>query len=113
LKRGDVVLVVMPGDYGKPRSAVVVQSNEMIRFGFSSVVVCPMTSHVSDRPRVRVTVEPDDVNGLSLRSEIMVEKQVGISIDKARRIIGHVNDATMRKVDRALFVVLGLGRPRS
>jgi mRNA interferase MazF len=113
LKRGDVVLVVMPGDYGKPRPAVVVQSNEMIRFGFSSVVVCPMTSHVSDRPRVRVTVEPDDVNGLSLRSEIMVEKLVGMSTDKVRRIIGHVNDATMRKVDRALFVVLGLGRTRS
>jgi mRNA interferase MazF len=113
LKRGDVVLVAMPGDYGKPRPAVVVQSDEMIRFGFSSVVVCPMTSHVSDRSRVRVTVEPDHGNGLSLRSEIMVEKLVGMSTDKVRRIIGHVNDATMRKVDRALFVVLGLGRTRS
>jgi mRNA interferase MazF len=113
LKRGDVVLVAMPGDYGKPRPAVVVQSDEMIRFGFSSVVVCPMTSHVSDRPRVRVAVEPDQVNGLSLRSEIMVEKLVGMSISKIRRIIGHVGDTTMREVDRALFVVLGLGRTRS
>jgi mRNA interferase MazF len=113
LKRGDVVLVVMAGDYGKPRPAVVVQSDEMIRFGFSSVVVCPMTSNVSDRPRVRVTVEPDQINGLSLRSEIMVEKLVGMSVDKVRRTIGQLNDATMRRVDRALFVVLGLGRTRS
>jgi mRNA interferase MazF len=113
LKRGDVVLVVMSGDYGKPRPAVVVQSDEMIRFGFSSVVVCPLTSHVSDRPRVRVTVEPDQANGASLRSEIMVEKLVGISVGKIRRIVGHLDDATMRKVDRALFVVLGLGRTRS
>jgi mRNA interferase MazF len=103
----------MSGDYGKPRPAVVVQSDEMIRFGFSSVVVCPMTSSVSDRPRVRVTVEPDQVNGLSLRSEIMVEKLVGLSTDKIRRTIGHLNDATLRKVDQALFVVLGLGRTRS
>jgi mRNA interferase MazF len=113
LKRGDVVLVVMSGDYGKPRPAVVVQSDEMIRFGFSSVVVCPLTSHVGDRPRVRVTVEPDQANGASLRSEIMVEKLVGISVGKIRRIVGHLDDATMRKVVRALFVVLGLGRTRS
>ena len=113
MKRGDVVLVVMPGDDGKPRPAVVVQSDEMIRFGFSSVVVCPLTSHVSDRPRVRVAVEPDQANGLSLRSEIMVEKLVGMSIDKVRSIVGCLTDATMRKVDRALFVVLGLGRTRS
>lgn len=112
MKRGDVVLV-LSGDDGEPRPAVVVQSDEMIRFGFSSVVVCPMTSSVTDRPRVRVSVEPDQVNGLSLRSEIMVEKLVGMPVDKVRRTIGHVNEATMTKVDRALFVVLGLGRTRS
>jgi mRNA interferase MazF len=112
LRRGDVVLVVMPGDYGKPRPAVVVQSDEMIRFGFSSAVVCPITSSLTDRPRVRIAIEPDQANGLSKRSEVMVEKLVGLSSGKIRRVIGHLDGATMAQVDRALFVVLGLGRVR-
>ena len=103
----------MPGDYGKPRPAVVVQSDEMIRFGFSSVVVCPMTSTLSNRPSVRVAIEPDRANGLSERSEAMMEKLVGISTRKVRRIIGHLDGVTLASVDRALMVVLGLGRVRS
>jgi hypothetical protein len=42
----------------------------------------------------------------------MVEKLVGMSVHKVRRVIGHLDQATMAKVDRALFVVLGLGRAR-
>lgn len=110
MRRGDVVLVVMPGDLGKPRPAVVVQSDEMIRFGFSSMVVCPMTSRLTDRPRVRIAIDPDQANGLSERSEVMVEQLVGLSTGKVRRVVGHLDGATMAKVDRALFVVLGLGR---
>jgi mRNA interferase MazF len=113
LRRGDVVLVVIPGDYGKPRPAVVVQSDQMIQFGFSSVVVCPMTSSLTARPSVRVVVDPDRGNGLAEPSEVMVEKLVGLSTAKVRRVIGHLDDAAMASVDRALFVVLGLGRPRS
>jgi mRNA interferase MazF len=113
LRRGDVVLVVMPGDYGKPRPAVVVQSDEMIRFGFSSVVVCPMTSSLTARPSVRIVVDPDRANGLAEPSEVMVEKLVGLSTGRVRRVIGRLDGTAMASVDRALFVVLGLGRTRS
>ena len=112
MRRGDVVLAAMPGDYGKPRPAVIVQADEMIRFGFSSVVVCPMTTTMSDRPTVRVGVEPDPINGLSQRSEVMVEKLVAMATRKIRRVIGHLDRATIADIDRALFVVLGLGRVR-
>ena len=103
----------MPGGYGKPRPAVVVQSDEMIQFGFSSIVVCPMTSSLTNRPRVRIAVDPDRTNGLSQRSEVMVEKLVGVSTDRIRRVIGSLDGASMAEVNRALFVVLGLGRARS
>jgi mRNA interferase MazF len=89
---------------------VIVQADEMIRFGFSSVVVRPMTMTISDRPTVRVGVQPDPANGLSERSEVMVEKLAGMATRKVRRIIGHLDRATMADIDRALFVVLGLGR---
>ena len=41
MKRGDVVLVVVPGDYGKPRPAVVIQT-DLVNDTHSSVVVCPV-----------------------------------------------------------------------
>ena len=49
ITRGDVVLVVAPGDYGKPRPAVVVQS-DLFNPTHASVVVCPVTSDLIDAP---------------------------------------------------------------
>ena len=43
----------------------------------------------------------------------MVEKLVGLSTGKVRRVIGRLDGTAMASVDRALFVVLGLGRTRS
>jgi mRNA interferase MazF len=39
MRRGDVVTVAASGDYGKPRPAVIVQSDT-----FPSVIVCQMPS---------------------------------------------------------------------
>lgn len=102
----------MTGDYGKPRPAVVIQSDEMIEFGFASVVVCPMTSSVTDRPSVRVTVDPSPSNGLVERSEVMVEKLVGLPRSRIRRVIGRLDAVAMGGIERALLIVLGLGRAR-
>lgn len=107
-----MVIAVMVGDYGKPRPAVVVQSDALVEFGFSSVVVCPMSSEVSGGSKVRVAVEPSTDNGLQASSEVMVEKLIGLPRHKLRRVIGHLDPTTMRRIDRALFVVLGLSRPR-
>ena len=103
----------MVGDYGKPRPAVVVQSDALVEFGFSSVVICPVSSDVSGGSKVRVGVVPCPDNGLQVPSEVMVEKLVGLPRQKLRRVIGHLDAATMRRIDRALFIVLGLGRARS
>ena len=107
MKRGDVILAVFSGDYGKPRPAVIVQGDAINDLGFSSVVVCPMTSAVSGAPIVRVAVEPDSANGLTASSEIMAEKVVSVRRDRLRRSIGRLNDQTMAKVDDALLMVLG------
>ena len=46
VKRGDIVLVAAPGDDGKPRPAVVIQSDQMR--GSTSVLVVLMTSALAD-----------------------------------------------------------------
>src|SRR3546814_1047793 len=42
VKRGDIVAVSLQGDYGKPRPALIVQSNLLAEL--ESLVICPITS---------------------------------------------------------------------
>jgi mRNA interferase MazF len=109
LNRGDIVLVVMPGDYGKLRPALVVQSDEVSDADYDSVVICLMTTFASGGEHMRLEVFPTHDNGLNTRFEIMVEKIVGLSRQRIRRTIGRLDGATMRAVDRALVVLLGIG----
>jgi mRNA interferase MazF len=107
VRRGDIVLTVLPGDYGKPRPAVVVQSDQLNEGDCSSVVVCPMTSFESDGSRIRIILTPTVQNGLSAQSEVMVEKLAAVPVRRLRRVIGRLDTEHMRLVDRALLLVLG------
>ncbi|MGE4487139.1 MAG: type II toxin-antitoxin system PemK/MazF family toxin, partial [Synergistaceae bacterium] len=72
MKRGDLVTVSLPGDYGKPRPAVIIQSDLLARL--DSVLVCPITKTIVDASAVRVTIDPSPMNGLQHLSQIMVDK---------------------------------------
>lgn len=104
LRRGDVVLVVLKGDYGKPRPAVVVQSDAL---NVGSVVVCPCTSDVTGAGDFRVAVAPTAETGLDRTSEIMVEKLAAVARSSVRGVVGRLEAAAMREVERALLLVLG------
>lgn len=108
MRRGDVVLTILSGDYGKLRPAVVVQGDAVTEANYGSVVVCPMTSDSHQGLLVRVRVAPTAENGLRAQSEIMVEKLAGVPVRRLRNVIGRLDAATMRAVDRALLVVLGI-----
>jgi mRNA interferase MazF len=70
MRRGDVVTVAGPGDYGKPRPAVIVQTNALPE-SHTSVVVCQMTLDLPDAPDFRVTIEPGARSGLRVRSQVI------------------------------------------
>ena len=108
MKRGDVVLVVVPGDYGKPRPAVVVQT-DLVNDTYSSVVVCPVTSHLQDAELFRLTIEPSPDSGLQKTSQIMVDKIVAVRRDKIREGIGSLDEALKIRLNRSLAFWLGLG----
>ena len=101
------MLVALPGDYGKPRPALVVQSDALTAEDGGSVVVCPLTTHLTGAASLRVAVEPTEGNGLRARSEIMVEKLAGVARARLREVIGQLDRATMTAVDRTLLLVLG------
>ena len=108
MKRGDVVLVVVPGDYGKPRPAVVVQT-DLVNDTHSSVVVCPVTSHLQDAELLRLTIAPSSDSGLQNTSQIMVDKIVAVRRDKIREGIGSLDEALKIRLNRSLAFWLGLG----
>jgi mRNA interferase MazF len=107
MKRGDVVTVAASGDYGKPRPAVIVQT-DALPTGHASVVVCQMTSDCSDAPDFRVTIEPTENNGLRVRSQVMADKPVTIRRERIGTRIGHLDDKDVARLNIALAFVMGL-----
>jgi mRNA interferase MazF len=107
MKRGDVVTVAASGDYGKPRPAVIVQT-DAFPTSHASVVVCQMTSECSDAPDFRVTVDPTAKNGLRVRSQVMADKPVTIRRERIGRQIGHLDDQDIARLNVALAFVMGL-----
>jgi len=107
MQRGDVVTVAAVGDYGKPRPAVIVQTNALPN-EHASVVICQLTSEVVDAPDFRVTVEPGPENGLRLKSQVMADKPVTVRRERIGKKIGQLGDQDMAKLGVALAFVLGL-----
>ena len=107
MKRGDVVAVAAAGDYGKPRPAVIVQT-DALPAKHASVVVCQMTSDLVDAPDFRVTIEPDGKNGLRMRSQIMADKPVTIRRERVGMRIGILDAKDLARLDVAIAFVMGL-----
>jgi mRNA interferase MazF len=108
ITRGDVVLMVVPSDLGRPRPGIVVQADEFA--GLSTIFVCPVSSDLQDGLSLRPVIEVAPGNGLHLRSQIMTDKLVALRRDRIRRIIGRITAETSEQLDRALLLVLGLAR---
>lgn len=107
MKRGDVVTVAASGDYGKPRPAVIVQT-DALPSEHASVVVCQMTSECSDAPDFRVAIEASEKNGLRVRSQVMADKPVTIRRERIGRRVGHLDDDDIARLNIALAFVMGL-----
>jgi mRNA interferase MazF len=107
MRRGDVVIVAAAGDYGKPRPAVVVQTNAFPET-HPSVVICGMSSDVVDAPDFRVTIEPTEENGLHIRSQVMADKPVTVRRERVGQLVGRLTDANIGRINIALAFVMGL-----
>jgi mRNA interferase MazF len=107
MKRGDVVIVSTRGDYGRPRPAIVVQT-DALQAEDGSVIICQMTSELRELAEFRPTIDPSAQNGLQLRSQIMADKPVTVRRDRVRQVVGRLTRDDMRRLDLALAFVLGL-----
>jgi mRNA interferase MazF len=107
LRRGDLVVCVFRGDYGKPRPAIVVQS-DLFNETHASVVLCPLSSDLMGLPLFRIKLEAKDTRGLRHDSEAMVDKIAAVDRRRVHERIGQLSPAQMRQVDHALRLWLEL-----
>jgi mRNA interferase MazF len=106
VKRGSVIVVVH-GELGRPRPAVVVQTDELTSLT-TTLLVCPITSRLTEHLPIRPTVEAKAENGLRVRSQVMTDKMLAIPREHIRMVIGRFDSVTLGRLDTALMVVLGL-----
>lgn len=107
MKRGDIVLVTAPGDFGKRRPAVIVQS-DFFNATHATVLVCLITGTLIDAPLYRLTVDPTPGNGLAKPSQIMVDKVIALNRNRVSDTVGILDADALLRLDRSLAVFLGL-----
>jgi len=109
VKRGAIVVVAARGAYtGKPRPAVVVQS-DLFNPTHASVTVCPVTTDCVDAPLFRLTLLPGSRTGLKEVSQVMVDKLVSVPRAAIRQEIGECDGRELEGVDECLRRWLDLG----
>lgn len=105
MKRGDIVIVALPGHYGKARPALVIQSD--LFDAHPSATILPITSDLRDAPLFRITIEPNKKNGLQHISQVMIDKAHTVQCEKLSAPFGQLNNEQMITISRSLALFLG------
>lgn len=105
MRRGDLVSVALQGDLGKPRPALIIQSD--LFDTHPSITILPVTSVLREAPLFRIAVKPSEQNGLTKPSQVMVDKPQSVAREKIGAVFGRLDDGTILAVNRALAVFLG------
>ncbi len=106
MKRGDLVIVSPPGDYGKPRPAIVIQSDWLK--ATDSVLVSLLTSVLVEAPLYRLPIEPSGANGLKSPSQVMVDKVIAMPREECGNVIGRISESDLIALNHMLSVVIGI-----
>ncbi len=107
LRRGDVVTVAAPGDYGKPRPAVVIQADALNDAEPEGVILALATSTFRDAPLLRFAVDRAAA-GLERPTQVMVDKLLTVRRAKVGRVIGRLSDPDLVALNRLLAFLIGL-----
>ena len=100
--------VSIGGDFGKPRPALVVQSDAFLETATATVLLLSGTE--VNAPLLRGTVGPSEDNGLRKTSQVMIDKTMTVRREKLSLVFGQIDDKSLFAIDRALALFLGIAR---
>ena len=107
MRRGDLLTVIVPGDFGTPRPAVVIQTD--FAEELDTVIVCMITSDLGSPWRFRVTVPANSETGLRAPSQIMADKLFTSYREKCGPVFGRLGGPNLAELNEALTFMIGLG----
>ena len=108
MRRGDIVTVIAPDDFGKPRPAVIIQGDSLNLAKPNSTIVALITSSLQDAPLLRLTLEPSPESGLKKLSQIQSNRIMSIRTDRIGANIGRLNGNQQVELNRLLALSIGL-----
>ncbi len=106
MERGDLVTLAVSGDYGKPRPALVIQTDHLPET--ESVLVCLLTTTIRNAPLFRFPLPAAGGTGLAQPSQVMVDKIMAVRRTRCGARIGKVDPAAMLALNRLLTFVVGV-----
>ena len=107
MKRGEIWTVAGgKDDAGKPRPVVIVQDDSFD--ATDSITVCAFTTDETDAPLFRLSVQPDERNGLRATCRLMVDKISTVPKTKVGARVGRLDDEDILRLNQAMLVFLGL-----
>jgi mRNA interferase MazF len=108
---GDIVTVdfgtPIGSDAGFSRPALVTTADALLRFRPSTVFVVPLTTTPRRFPS-HVSIEPDQLNGLTEPSWALVEQMRAVAVERCSPARGNVGPAVSHQVLDVLAMITGM-----
>ncbi len=109
MKRGDIVVLNLGGNVGKPRPALIVQNDILNQDdNLTTTIVLPITSELLNMKVIRYKIEPSIRNGLTCSSQIMIDKIMQIEKNKVKKIVGNILKKQIDEIEARLLAILGI-----
>lgn len=93
------------GSEQKGDRPVVIISGNLLNSYLQVVIVCPLTTKIKGY-KGNVIVEPDSLNGISEKSEIMIFHVSSISKERLIKRIGSISDSQLKEIKQWLDDIL-------
>lgn len=107
MKRGDLITVAMAGDFGKPRPAIVIQT-DYVQFT-DTILICMITSDLTSPSPFRTNIPSNAQTRLTKPSQVMADKTFAALRKRCGPVFGQAGDVVMTDLGIALAFVMGIG----
>ncbi len=108
MKKGeiwDVYLDPVKGSEQGRRRPAVILSGDLVNANLKTLIVCPLTSKLKNY-HGNLILEPNQINGLSKRSEVMTIHIRSISKERLKVKIGQINKTEMDLILESLHKII-------
>jgi mRNA interferase MazF len=111
-RRGEVYLVAFDPTVGreikKTRPALIIQNDVGNRYSDLTIVAAITSEFSPVLYPVEVIVKPSSANGLTMLSAILLDQFRTVDTRRLIKRLGAIDPSTMRRVDEAIRISLGL-----